>query len=231
MGIDPGPCGPAPGQGGEKKWFLHVGHFVVGTRRRLRAQRATRPADLEAAKKMGDWLDLVLRQGDEFVPIAVGGYRHEDALDLLSDACAAIMIDMYVVVFRGGSEGRWECTGVNAFRWCSNARGVAKVIKARTPVCAGDHHPVQPHHFSHQPAVRGARLQPRSSVRRLTPHQSALPALATPPPPRFSTTLPELCLPCTPTLHALCACDGAAPSPLLLGDADDGRGSGGWSRE
>ena len=52
---------------------------------------------------------------------------HEDALDLLSDACAAI----------GGSPGERQALAVYWRQRVSvaNARGVAKVIKARTPVC------------------------------------------------------------------------------------------------
>ena len=42
----------------------------------------------------------------------------------------------------------------------ANARGVAKVIKARTPFCTGDHYPLQPHHFGHLQAVAPS-LQPR----------------------------------------------------------------------
>ena len=92
-------------------------------------------ADLGAAKKMGDWLDLVQRQGDEFVPIAVesGGRVHEDALDLLSEACGAI----------GGSPGERQAL-LTYWRQrvsMANARGVAAVIKARTPLCTGVHHP------------------------------------------------------------------------------------------
>ena len=33
----------------------------------------------------------------------------------------------------------------------TNARGVAGVIHARTPICTGAHWPLQPHHFSHLP--------------------------------------------------------------------------------
>ena len=106
------------------------------------------------------------RQGDEFVPIAVesGGRVHEDALDLLSEACGAI----------GGSPGERQAL-LTYWRQrisMANARGVATVIKARTPLCTGVHHPVQPHHFSHLPAIP-APLRPRQ-----TPHQSALPAPA-----------------------------------------------------
>ena len=42
----------------------------------------------------------------------------------------------------------------------ANARGVAKVIKARAPFCTGDHYPLQPHHFGHLQAV-APPLQPR----------------------------------------------------------------------
>ena len=71
------------------------------------------------------------------------------------------------------------CTGcdLDPPRSLTHARSVSKeVIKARTPVCTGDHYPVQPHHFPHQPAVT-APLKPR-----LTPHPPAGAAsLATPP--------------------------------------------------
>ena len=33
----------------------------------------------------------------------------------------------------------------------ANARGVAGVIRARTPICTGAHWPLQPYHFSHLP--------------------------------------------------------------------------------
>ena len=42
----------------------------------------------------------------------------------------------------------------------ANARGVAKVIKARTPLCTGDHYPLLPHHFGHLQAA-APPLQPK----------------------------------------------------------------------
>ena len=161
-------------------------------------------ADLGAAKKMGDWLDLVQRQGDEFVPIAVesGGRVHEDALDLLSEACGAI----------GGSPGERQAL-LTYWRQrvsMANARGVAAVIKARTPLCTGVHHPVQPHHFSHQSAIP-APLRPQQ-----TPHQAALPALTAWPllrPPAGA----GFCLPCAPNPHSLLV--GADDAGLVAGHA------------
>ena len=44
-----------------------------------------------------------------------------------------------------------------------DVRGVAKVIKARTPLCTGDHYPLRPHHFSHIQAVPPP-LQPRQHL-------------------------------------------------------------------
>ena len=88
----------------------------------------------------------------------------------------------------------------------ANARGAATVIKDRTPLCIGVHHPVQPHHFSHLPAIP-APLRPQQ-----VPHQSALPAPAVRPllrPPAGS----GLCLPCAPPLRAA---GSAATSPRLL---------------
>jgi hypothetical protein len=174
----------------------------------LAASTPGHAADLGAAKKIGDWLELVQRQGDEFVPIAVesGGRVHEDALDLLSEACGAI----------GGSPGERQAL-LTYWRQrisMANARGVATVIKDRTPLCIGVHHPVQPHHFSHLPAIP-APLAPQQAL-----HRSALPAPAVRPllrPPAGG----GLCLPCAPLLRAA---GGAATSPRSLLVGADGAG-------
>ena len=71
---------------------------------------------------------------------------------MIDEACASI----------GGSRGEQQAV-VTYWRQrlaVANARGVAKVIKARTPFCTGDHYPLQPHHFGHLQAV-APPLQPR----------------------------------------------------------------------
>ena len=135
-----------------------------------------------------------------------GGRVHEDALDLLSEACGAI----------GGSPGERQAllTYWRQRASMANARGVAAVIKARTPLCTGVHHPVQPHHFSHQSAIP-APLRPQQ-----TPHQAALPALTAWPllrPPAGA----GFCLPCTPNLRTA-GCAATSPHSLLVGADDAG---------
>ena len=102
-------------------------------------------ADNGAHEKNTNWLELCHAQGDRFVPIAQedGGALNQAALDLLDSAVSRC----------GGSDGEKQ-----AFRvyWrqrisVANARGVAGVIRARTPICTGAHWPLQPHHFSHLP--------------------------------------------------------------------------------
>ena len=137
---------------------------------------------------------------------ATGGRVHEDALDLLSEACGAI----------GGSpvERQALLTYWRQRVSMANARGVAAVIKARTPLCTGVHHPVQPHHFSHQSAIP-APLRPQQ-----TPHQAALPALTAWPllrPPAGA----GFCLPCTPNLRTA-GCAATSPHSLLVGADDAG---------
>ena len=85
----------------------------------------------------------------------------------------------------------------------------ARMQRRGPSLCVGVHHPVQPHHFSHLPAVP-APLRPRQA-----PHQSALPAPAVRPllrPPAGS----GLCLPCAPPLRAA-GCATTSPRFLLVG--------------
>ena len=102
----------------------------------------------------GAWLALVERQGDHFLGCAAedGGRLSDELVDVIDEACASI----------GGSRGEQQAV-VTYWRQrlaVANARGVAKVIKARTPFCTGDHYPLQPHHFGHLQAV-APPLQPR----------------------------------------------------------------------
>ena len=80
-----------------------------------------------------------------------GGRLSDELVDVIDEACASI----------GGSRGEQQAV---ATYWrqrlaVANARGVAKVIKARTPFCNGDHHPLQPHHFGHVQAVAPPCIQ------------------------------------------------------------------------
>ena len=99
-------------------------------------------ADAGANEKIDNWRELVDAQGDAFIPIAHedGGCLNQAALDLFDEA----------VRRAGGSAGEKQ-----AFRvfWrqriaVANAKGVASVIRHRTPICSGAHWPLQPHHFS-----------------------------------------------------------------------------------
>ena len=99
-------------------------------------------ADAGANEKIDNWRELVDAQGDAFIPIAQedGGCLNQAALDLFDEA----------VRRAGGSAGEKQ-----AFRvfWrqriaVANAKGVASVIRHRTPICSGAHWPLQPHHFS-----------------------------------------------------------------------------------
>ena len=71
--------------------------------------------------------------------------------------------------------------GASGSRWRTRAAGVAKVIKARTPFCTGDHYPLKPHHFSHLQAVTPPS-QPRQHfpvhVGTCLPGNAPLPAAA-----------------------------------------------------
>ena len=114
-------------------------------------------ADVGVATKNGDWLELVEQQGDRFLGCAAedGGRLSDELVDVIDKACAVI----------GGTRGEQQ-TLVNYWRQrlaVANARGVAKVIKARTPLCTGDHYPLRPHHFSHIQAVPPP-LQPRQHL-------------------------------------------------------------------
>ena len=65
----------------------------------------------------------------------------------------------------GGTRGEQQAI-VNYWRQrlaVANARGVAKMIKARAPFCTGDHYPLQEpagprHHFSHVQAILVRRI-------------------------------------------------------------------------
>ena len=114
-------------------------------------------ADNGAHEKNTNWLELCHAQGDRFVPIAQedGGALNQAALDLLDSAVSRC----------GGSDGEKQ-----AFRvyWrqriaVTNARGVAGVIHARTPICTGAHWPLQPHHFSHLPNFCPPARPPRAT--------------------------------------------------------------------
>ena len=114
-------------------------------------------ADVGVATKNGDWLELVEQQGDRFLGCAAedGGRLSDELVDVIDKACAVI----------GGTRGEQQAL-VNYWRQrlaVANARGVAKVIKARTPLCTGDHYPLRPHHFSHIQAVPPP-LQPRQHL-------------------------------------------------------------------
>ena len=104
-------------------------------------------ADVGVATKNGDWLELVEQQGDRFLGCAAedGGRLSDELVDVIDEACASI----------GGSRGEQQAV-VTYWRQrlaVANARGVAKVIKARTPFCTGDHYPLLPHQFGYLQAV------------------------------------------------------------------------------
>ena len=100
---------------------------------------------------------MVEQQGDRFVGWAIedGGRPSEELIDAVDEACASM----------GGTRGEQQAL---LRYWRSriaitNARGVAKVIKARVPFCAGDHLHAQPHHFGHLHQV-APPLQPRQHL-------------------------------------------------------------------
>ena len=118
-------------------------------------------ADNGANEKNSDWLDLVQAQDDTFVAIAQedGGALNPAALDLLESA----------VRRAGGTKG--EKAAMRTY-WrqriaVANARGVAGVIRARTPICTGAHWPLQPHHFSHLPDLCPIARLPRAGAENL----------------------------------------------------------------
>ena len=101
--------------------------------------------DAGVLEKNNNWLDLVTAQGDRFLAIAQedGGALNDGALELLEAA----------VRRSGGTVGEQQAMRTY---WrqrfaIANARGVASVIAARTPICPGAHWPLHPHHFSHLP--------------------------------------------------------------------------------
>ena len=79
----------------------------------------------------------------------------DELVDVIDEACASI----------GGTRGEQQAL-TKYWRQrlaVANARGLAKVIKARTPICTGDHYPLQPHHFGHLQAITPP-LQPRQHL-------------------------------------------------------------------
>ena len=54
-------------------------------------------------------------------------------------------------------------------------RGVAKLIKARTPLCTGDHYPLQPHHCGNLRAAQATLPRTRGHVPTLQPTPLCLP--------------------------------------------------------
>ena len=139
---------------GESSLFIDWITCVVSAVAAPAAVTPGHAADVGVAKKNGAWLELVERQGDHFLGCAAedGGRLSDELVDVIDEACASI----------GGSRGEQQAV-VTYWRQrlaVANARGVAKVIKARTPFCTGDHYPLQPHHFGHLQAV-APPLQPR----------------------------------------------------------------------
>ena len=118
----------------------------VPTKRAIRTRASNirgAAADEGHARKVKDWYDHCVSQGDICYPLAIedGGLIHDNGLELIDKAVSAT----------GGTRGEQSAFRTYWRQRISIAimRGVAKMIKSRIPRCAGEHQHIIPmHHCS-----------------------------------------------------------------------------------
>ena len=118
--------------------------------------------------KFRSWIESFSQQRGQSPPESASMVFHRDGRQLVGDRARQL----------------------SSFRVCGDGPPPRKIGSDRvSPAQSRDEHPQDDGPHRCDGSVRTA-VGPR-----LAPNQSALPALATPPPPRFSPAVPELCLP------------------------------------